>query len=174
MRIAASSVQSFHAQAIPPQQLLGSPKCENQSSRQACLLCQTSQYDAFHTLVCLTKWESASSRPPLNVQVGMQAGVMAKCQWQVAEGTVARCMARAGVAGVGVEVGASHKVADFSIAGCTIAAGLQVKPKQTLLPQPAADDHHKHGSSWLDGRVLVSIGMMLLVGNFVRLMSVCA
>lgn len=60
------------------------------------------------------------------LQAGLQAGFLAKVQWQVREGMAARAAFKAGVMGVSLEVGASTRVADFSIAGCSVSAGSQV------------------------------------------------
>ncbi len=60
------------------------------------------------------------------VQAGASTGVVGKVVWQATASMSLRASAKLGTMGVEVEVGGSHRVSEFSTAGCSVVAGLQV------------------------------------------------
>lgn len=60
------------------------------------------------------------------MQVGMSTGIVFKAVWQATAAISLRMSAKFGTMGMEVELGGSHRLTEFSTAGCAVAAGLQV------------------------------------------------
>ena len=60
------------------------------------------------------------------MQVGAATGVIGKFVWQVMASTSLRASAKFGTMGIELELGGSQQVSEFSTAGCSVVAGLQV------------------------------------------------
>jgi len=65
-------------------------------------------------------------------QAGASTGVVGKVVWQATASMSLRASAKLGTMGVEVELGGSHRVSEFSTAGCSVVAGLQVPPSPLL------------------------------------------
>lgn len=60
------------------------------------------------------------------VQAGASTGFVGKVVWQATASISLRASAKLGTMGVELELGGSHRISNFSTAGCSVVAGMQV------------------------------------------------
>ena len=59
-------------------------------------------------------------------QAGAVTGLSGKLLWQYSPKVALKAAAKVGTSGVELELGASQQISEFSTAGCSVIAGLQV------------------------------------------------
>ena len=70
------------------------------------------------------------------LQAGASTGVVGKVVWQASASVSLRASAKLGTMGVELELGGSHRVSEFSTAGCSVVAGLQVDRPSLMFDLP--------------------------------------
>ena len=62
----------------------------------------------------------------MTAQAGASTGIVGKVVYQITESISLRASAKFGTMGVELELGGSRRISNFSTAGCSVVAGMQV------------------------------------------------
>lgn len=74
------------------------------------------------------------------VQVGMGLGVSARYVRTLSDKMTGRVVARAGMSGIELEIGANRRISQFSTAGMSVSVGLMVRAHTAALEAPKQPD----------------------------------